>query len=200
MKKAAFLDRDGVINEIVSHPELKDKDGKICKDPLSLAEFKYIAGVKEACKMLKDAGYTLIVVSNQPGVAKGFYKDVGTIKEIDEKMKKDLEIDAAYNCLHHPRYTGECECRKPKEGLLRQAAKDHDIDLSQSILVGDSISDINAGSLVMKRFLVGKNNEDTNEDAKIVRSLKEAADYMIRIEKEYGLTKNSSSVINKTII
>ncbi|MCP3967768.1 MAG: D-glycero-beta-D-manno-heptose 1,7-bisphosphate 7-phosphatase [Lentisphaerae bacterium] len=134
-KKACFLDRDGVINEEVNYLYEPDK-------------VAIISGVTEALKMLKRHGYLTVVVTNQAGVARGFYeeKDIHAVHARIEKLldKDGVGIDAFYFCPHHPEFDTECECRKPNAGMLLQAAEKFDIDMNESFLVGDRISDINA--------------------------------------------------------
>lgn len=144
-QKAVFLDRDGTINKYVGF--LKN-----------LNEFELIDGVAEAIKKINFSGYLAIVVTNQPVIARGEVSPLELLK-IHNKMetllgKEGAYVDAIYYCPHHPHkgYVGEiteykieCECRKPKPGMLFDAAKDFNIDLSQSWMVGDSENDINAG-------------------------------------------------------
>jgi histidinol-phosphate phosphatase family protein len=145
MKKAVFLDRDGVINENVS-------------DLAKPEQFRLNPDVPAAIKKINASGYLVVVVTNQPGIAKGFcsYKEV---EKIHDKMngllgERGAHIDALYMCPHHPEkgHCGEieelkidCECRKPKPGLIHAAAKDLDIDLHRSWVIGDSLTDIAAG-------------------------------------------------------
>ena len=144
-QKAVFLDRDGTINIYKGFLRYVD-------------DFELIPGIAEAIKKINASGYLCIVVTNQPVVARG----EATVEELDtihKKMETELGlngayIDGLYYCPHHPHkgYDGEvlelkieCECRKPKPGMLIKAAKDFNIDLSQSYMVGDSESDIKAG-------------------------------------------------------
>lgn len=140
-RKAVFLDRDGTINLEV--------------DYLSrVEEFQFIPGAPLAIKRLKDAGFLLVVVTNQSGIARGYY-DESALERIHQHMHEELEkfgvaIDACYFCPHHPEhgvgpYKRECTCRKPFPGMLFQAAKELDIDLSASFMVGDKIADVKAG-------------------------------------------------------
>jgi len=151
MQKAIFLDRDGVINALV--PMLND----LRNSPRNAGEFVVLPGVAEAINLLKEAGWLVIVVSNQPNVAKG-KSTFADLEAITNKMISDLSIkgayvDDVYYCLHHPdpkqvvrkSLLKECDCRKPKPGLLIQATKDWNIDLSQSWMIGDSDTDIQAG-------------------------------------------------------
>lgn len=139
------MDRDGVINKYV-------------KNLTKPEQFEIIEGVPKAIKLINDSGYMAIIVTNQPIIAKGFctLEDIG---KIHDKMKKklliyDAHIDAIYICPHHPEkgFKGEvkelkidCECRKPKIGLMLKAAKKHKIDLLRSWMIGDSYLDIVAG-------------------------------------------------------
>lgn len=141
MNKAVFLDRDGTIN--------------IEKNYLYRVEdFEFVSGAPEAIKMLNDAGYLVIVVTNQAGIARGYYTEQDMHKlhrHIDQELKKyDAHIDAYYYCPHHPihgigKYKMECGCRKPNSGMLEVAIKEFDIDVSKSYMIGDKITDILAG-------------------------------------------------------
>ena len=144
-QKAIFLDRDGTINKYV---------GFLRKEE----EFELIDGVAEAVKKINQSGYLAIVVTNQPVIARGEVTFEG-LETIHNKMetllgKEGAYLDGIYFCPHHPHngYEGEilelkieCECRKPKPGMLMQAAADFNIDLSESWMVGDSRSDVEAG-------------------------------------------------------
>lgn len=141
MNKAVFLDRDGTVN--------------IEKNYLfKAADFIFIKGTVEAINIFHDLGYKVIVISNQAGVARGYYSE-NDVKElhhfIDAELKKgDEYIDGYYYCPHHPegvivKYAGECKCRKPKTGMIEQAAADFDINLKESIIVGDKEIDILTG-------------------------------------------------------
>lgn len=139
------MDRDGVINRNV-------------KNLTKPEQFEIIEGASKAIKLINDSGYMAIIITNQPIIAKGFcaFEDIG---KIHDKMKRELliynaHIDAIYICPHHPEkgFEGEvkklkidCGCRKPKPGLILKAAKEHNINLSKSWMIGDSYSDIVAG-------------------------------------------------------
>lgn len=142
--KAVFLDRDGTINY--------DK-GYVHK----IEDFKFIPGAIEAIQLLNRNNYKVIVVTNQAGIARGYYteNDVDILhKSISAKLAMyEARIDAFYYCPHHPtagigKYKIDCECRKPKSGLIIQASKDLDIALSDSWIIGDKESDITAGESV----------------------------------------------------
>lgn len=144
-QKAIFLDRDGTINKYVGF--LRD-----------INDFDLIEGVAKAIKKINESGYLVIVVTNQPVIARGEITEV-ELQKIHNKMETLLGeegayLDAIYVCPHHPDkgYVGEvadlkidCECRKPKPGMLLNAAKDYNVDLGQSWMIGDSLSDIIAG-------------------------------------------------------
>ena len=161
MTKAVFLDRDGTINEIIYYPDLG-----IIDSPFTAEQFKLLPGVGEAIKILNQNGFKVIIASNQPGIAKGHFS-VDIFEEIKEKMRTELvkygaRLDAEYYCLHHPEakkeeYKKNCECRKPKPGLLLKAAKDLNINLAESWMVGDSLTDIEAGKRAgCKTILIGR--------------------------------------------
>lgn len=166
-QKAIFLDRDGTINEYVGFLR-KEED------------FRLIPGVSEAIKKINNSGYLAIVVTNQPVIARGEVTEE-KLEEIHKKMETLLGLDGAYiddiyYCPHHPDkgFEGEipelkieCDCRKPKTGMLEKAAREHNIDLSSSIMIGDSTLDIkmaeNAGmqSILLK---TGQKGEDGKYD------------------------------------
>lgn len=134
--KAVFLDRDGTINVDKGYVH-------------SIAEWEWIPGAIDAIAMLKKAGFLVIVVTNQAGIARGYYTD----KEVNELHawinqeleKHDARIDGFYYCPHHPEFGNDCDCRKPKPGMLHQAKQDFDIDFNRSWLIGDKAGDIQAG-------------------------------------------------------
>ena len=170
-QKAIFLDRDGTINKYVGF--LRNID-----------DFELIEGVAEAIKRINQSGYLAIVVTNQPVIARG---EVSweELNEIHKKMatllgKEGAYVDGIYICPHHPdkgfegerpEYKIDCDCRKPKPGLLLQAAKDFNIDLSESYMIGDSHRDVEAGENagVKKSFKV--ENNTPNEILNIVNKV-----------------------------
>jgi len=155
MNKTIFLDKDGVINEHVY-----ETDGKIMS-PTTMEQTKILPNVKQGIQNLKEQGFKIIVITNQPGIAFGYLR-LEKLKEINEFLKKEFEIDEIYFCPHHPKITGECECRKPKIGMILQAAKDFNLDLENSYTVGDSLSDIETGknAKTKKNFLIGVARKD----------------------------------------
>jgi len=175
MKKAVFLDRDGVINRVCYHNE------KGIYSPMSLEEFDILPGVKESLKKLKKSGYFLAAVSNQPGVAFG-YIDKKKLEEIDSFMKNELVIDEVYNCPHHPDFTGNCECRKPKDGLLMRAAGENGLDVSESFMIGDNLSDVKAGKKCRATFLIVR--KKTVALLNLIEEKKAKPDYMVKSLKD----------------
>jgi D-glycero-D-manno-heptose 1,7-bisphosphate phosphatase len=133
---AVFLDRDGTLNKDLGYTHLYEK-------------WEWLPNALMALKLLKLSGIKLVVVTNQAGIAKSLYKEEDVIllhRKVDEELRlTGTNISGWYFCPHHPQYTGECDCRKPRPGLLLKAAKDLDIDLSASYMVGDKASDIEAG-------------------------------------------------------
>jgi len=160
MSQAVFLDRDGVINEIVSFPELGLLDS-----PLHPRQFKLLPQVANAIGVFNHLGVKVIVVSNQPAIAKGKMTKK-SFERIRQKMRNELgkrgaHVDAEYYCFHHPsakdpKYKVNCDCRKPKPGLFLRASKDLGLDLSKCYAIGDSLTDVKAGKSVgCRTFLIG---------------------------------------------
>lgn len=147
--RAILLDRDGVINNYVYNPDFGTVDSPSRPD-----QFTLLPGVGEAIARINHWGFLAVVISNQPGIAKGKF-NAALLDEVTNKMRGDIRagggrLDGIYYCLHHPQaivpeFRVRCECRKPKPGLIQLAARDLDIDLSRSFMVGDGITDIEAG-------------------------------------------------------
>ena len=133
--KVAFLDRDGVINEDTGYVYKKD-------------DFIFTQGCFEALQRLQNAGFSLIVVTNQSGIGRGYYSEqdyqVLTTWYVNRLANKGINLIDVFHCPHAP--NENCDCRKPKPGLLLQAAKKYPVDFSQSIMIGDKPSDIKAGN------------------------------------------------------
>ncbi|MCL4369682.1 MAG: HAD family hydrolase [Chloroflexi bacterium] len=151
-RRAVFLDRDGVLNEMVY-----DTRFGLLDSPLNPEQFRLLPGAAEAVRTINEMGFLALVVSNQPGVAKGkFAPEV--LEAITGEMHRQLEkggarLDAVYYCLHHPEaslveYREVCDCRKPNPGLLKHAALKLGIDLGSSYMVGDGLTDVLAGKAV----------------------------------------------------
>jgi D-glycero-D-manno-heptose 1,7-bisphosphate phosphatase len=136
-RRAVFLDRDGVINRAL------ERDGKPYP-PGSLGEFEILPEVPEACERLKGAGFLLIVATNQPDVGRGTLEQ-SVVEAIHSFMCRRLPIDRVEACYHPGRGKSECDCRKPRPGMLVRAARDLNVDLSQSWMIGDRWRDIDCG-------------------------------------------------------
>ncbi len=134
--RAVFLDRDGVLNEAIV------RGGKPYP-PRTLEEFRIVEDAPQALRRLKDAGYLLIVVTNQPDVARGT-ASMDTMEAFDAALRAALPIDGIFTCFHDD--PDHCVCRKPKPGLLLAAAQKHNIDLAASYMIGDRWRDIDAGA------------------------------------------------------
>ncbi|MDO8467600.1 MAG: HAD family hydrolase [Nanoarchaeota archaeon] len=141
MESAVFLDRDNTL--------IKDESGYVHKPK----DLEFLPGVLEGLKKLQEK-YKLIIITNQSGIARGYYsiKDYYIFSDfINEKLKREgIEISGEYFCPHHPKanvveHKKNCNCRKPKTGMLEAAVREHGIDLAKSWLIGDRVSDIQAG-------------------------------------------------------
>ena len=141
MEKVIFLDRDGTLNEEVNYLHRKE-------------DLVLLPGVPEALKAFKDQGYRLVVVTNQAGVARGYYTE-DDVKELHRYMNELLagqgvKIDAFYYCPHHPehgigKYKVRCHCRKPETGMFEMAEQDFVVDKASSWMIGDKLIDMEAG-------------------------------------------------------
>jgi D-glycero-D-manno-heptose 1,7-bisphosphate phosphatase len=165
LRKAVFLDRDGVLNE----------DVHLITTP---GQLRVLDGVPQALSALKDAGFQLIVISNQPVVARGLI-DMGGVARLNQALEAMIQdaggpaLDGFYFCPHHPHadveeFRMECDCRKPKPGMIERACADHGLDASQGFMVGDRITDIaagrNAGCLTIQAA-TGRENDAPIEGA-----------------------------------
>lgn len=168
MNKALFLDRDGVVN--------------IEKNYLyKIEDFEFVDGVFDTCRYFQNQGYLIVIITNQAGIARGKYteEDFETLTKwmIKEFESEKVKISKVYYCPHHPEFTGECECRKPQPKMILDAQQNFNINLSQSILVGDKNSDIEAGlsAGIKHNYLIntGHKIEKNKFNVKILNNLKE---------------------------
>ena len=160
-KIAVFLDRDGVINQDTGYVSCVDN-------------FHFIDGTIEALQILKKKGYCLVVVTNQSGIARGYFTEeqfMSLTEWMDWSLAdRDVDLDGIYFCPHHPtagvgEYRQECNCRKPAPGMLLDAAKDLKIDLANSYMVGDKAGDLQAAKAagVGRKVLVRTGKTVTEE-------------------------------------
>jgi D-glycero-D-manno-heptose 1,7-bisphosphate phosphatase len=172
LRRAVFLDRDGTI--IQERDYLADPEG-----------VQLLPGVVEAMRDLAKAGYALVVVTNQSGIARGLYglDDYWAVaRRLDEELAaRGVRVDSTHFCPHHPEFTGPCPCRKPDTGMYLQAQKKLDLDLSSSFYVGDRAKDVlPAGELggwgILVRTGYGSEEEEAvGADVRVVDSLLDAA-------------------------
>jgi D,D-heptose 1,7-bisphosphate phosphatase len=186
MNKAIFLDKDGTL--IKNIPYNVDPGLMILS-----------TGVGSGLRLLQYAGFHLIVVSNQSGVAKGYFKEkqlIGVRNKVEELFRlQGVLLNGFYYCPHHPkgkipRYTQQCGCRKPEPGMILSAANEKNIDLQQSWMIGDKLDDIEAGNQAGSKTILIDNGNETEwkkgpfrTPTKIVMTFEEAARYILKSEK-----------------
>ena len=186
MKKCIFLDRDGNIN--------------VEKDYLhKIEDFEFETGALEAIKTFSDSEYLIVVVTNQSGIARGYYTEEDVI-ELHRHLKKKIEdaggrVDGFYYCPHHSekgigKYKKECECRKPESGMFLQAKADLDIDFSNSIMVGDKMSDVEAGKKLGMRGILVRTGHGRTEEKKANKDI-EIYDTLFEFSEIFKLEKKS---------
>lgn len=187
MNRAVFLDRDGTINEEVGYLR-------------NLADLRLIPGAGAAIKRLNDSGMKVVLVTNQSGIARGYFSE-SLLQEIHDRLEQMLRdegarLDAVYYCPHHPsagntHFTRDCDCRKPGTGLIDKAARDLNIDVKHSYVVGDKWSDVELGQRagahsVLVRTGYGSVDEGNVRPAHLVdpdfiaHTISEAADWIIK--------------------
>jgi len=164
--KAVFLDRDGVINHDKAYV-------------YKFEDFEFIEGIVDALKYLQNQGYALIIVTNQSGIGRGYYTEADyqslTTSYRNILEKAGIEILDVLHCPHHP--SANCECRKPKPGLFLQAIEKYDIDVKNSLMFGDKLTDMQAAAEagIENLFLIAKSKKNTAIDSaytfKIVESV-----------------------------
>ncbi len=156
-KRAVFLDRDGVLLKVCC-----DGGGSL-RPAYSIEEFELLPRVSQALSLLRAAGLTLVVVTNQPDVVRGKIER-GLVEAFHARLKKELGIEHIYTCYHDD--SDDCPCRKPRPGLLKQAARELGISLAKSFMVGDRWRDIEAGrqagctTFLVRRPYSGKTHAD----------------------------------------
>lgn len=141
-RPAVFMDRDGTISEEVGYVN-------------HLSRYRLLPDALEAVRLLNHAGFLAVVTTNQSGVARGYFSEA-LVGQVHDRLlawarEAGARLDAIYYCPHHPHegeppFRADCDCRKPRPGMIRRAAREHDIDLSRSYVVGDTRADIEAGA------------------------------------------------------
>ena len=189
-KPAVFLDRDGVLNEPVV------RDGRP-HPPADAAGLRVYDEAPDAVRMLRDAGFALVVVTNQPDVARGT-TPASVVDAINTKLRAALAVDDVLTCVHDD--ADECTCRKPKPGLLHEGARRHAIDLARSYVVGDRWRDVEAGaSAGCKTVLVDRGwaeRRSAVEPSRRVRSVLEAARWIIA---DHGSTMHDTLTAPRSV-
>lgn len=179
MNKAIFLDKDGTLIEDISYNTDPDK-------------IKLLPGVAEGLRLLQRKGYLLIVVTNQSGIARGYFSkeqfDTAIAKLQELLAEQGVVTDDVYFCPHHPEgvvseFRGECACRKPYPGLLLQAQQEHDINMKASWMIGDILNDVEAGNTAgCRTILLNSGNETEWELTRQRLPNKMAADFTEAVE------------------
>ncbi|UCF09084.1 MAG: D-glycero-beta-D-manno-heptose 1,7-bisphosphate 7-phosphatase [Thermoplasmata archaeon] len=166
--RAVFLDRDGTVNEEVSYLS-------------TVEQLTILHGAAEAIRLLNEHGFKVIIITNQSGVARGYFSKE-TLKAINEHLRAELKkegavIDAVYYCPHHP--DDGCGCRKPMTGNIERAEREHDLDLAKSYMIGDTIRDMETGyNAGMKTVLVRTGYG--NDEEKKLSGISFAPDFIAR--------------------
>lgn len=168
--RAVFLDRDGTMA----------RDAQYCSRP---EDFELFPETAKALRLLSKHGFKIIVVTNQSGIGRGYFTEE-TLARIHDKMncelaKKGASVDAIYYCPHHP--DDNCDCRKPKPKLVFQAARDNDIDLARSFVIGDLPADIELGRAVgCQTTLISQEKSSELMPDHIAADLYQAAQWIVR--------------------
>ena len=166
-RPAVFLDRDGTI--LVEKEYLADAD-----------HAELIPGAADGLRRLQDAGFALVVISNQSGIARGLYGEA-EYRAVDARMKDllgahGIEIAASYHCPHHPDFTGVCDCRKPAPGMFHQAIRELGLDAGRSWLVGDRLRDLEPADALGARAVLVRTGYGADEATRAGPAVAIAAD------------------------
>ena len=181
MKRAVFIDRDGTINVEKEYLYLPD-------------EFDFIPGAVDAIRKLNQAGFLVVVVTNQSGVARGYYTEEDVLqlhRHVAALLDSEgARVDAWYYCPHHPSgrgsYSLPCRCRKPGPGMLQEASRRHDIDLENSIMIGDKLVDVEAGLAAGCRSLLVRTGYGAREERNLPAGTEVFADLSAAVEHIVG--------------
>ena len=178
MKRAVFIDRDGTINVEKEYLYLID-------------DFEFIPGAVEAIRLLNEAGFLVVVVTNQSGVARGYYTEDDVLhlhRYIDDELAlSGAKVDAWFYCPHHPSgrgsYSLPCRCRKPLPGMLLEAARQMDIDLTMSVMIGDKIADVKAGLAAGCRTILVRTGYGTDAEADLPSGIEVSDDLLTAVQR-----------------
>lgn len=171
MDKCLFLDRDGIVNHDVGYAGRP-------------ADFHFMPGIFALCRQAQQLGYRLVIVTNQSGIARGYYSEQDFAALCDwvagRFAEHGITLDATYHCPHHPDISGPCDCRKPAPGMLLAAIRDLDIDPARSIMIGDKPSDMQAARAagIGQRLLLSEKSTTDAPATAIIAGIDQAADYL----------------------
>jgi D-glycero-D-manno-heptose 1,7-bisphosphate phosphatase len=165
LRKALFLDRDGVVNVEKNYLH-------------KIEEFELVEGIVEVCRAYQEQGYLIIIVTNQSGISRGFYneEDFAVLSQwmIEHFKTFGITISHIYHCPHHESIDGVCECRKPEPGMFLSAQKEYDLDMAHSVMIGDNERDIEAAQRAGVGMNILLSTDVTQSHAnRIIHSLQE---------------------------
>lgn len=171
MTRTLFLDRDGIINRDNGYVYRTD-------------DFHFMPGIFELCRKAQDKGYLLVIVTNQSGIARGYYSE-DDFRQLSDWVARrfadqGIRLQATYHCPHHPEITGPCDCRKPQPGMLLTAIADYGIDAQHSIMIGDKPSDMQAALAagIGQRLLLSENTATEAPATGIIGTIDQAIAYL----------------------
>lgn len=172
MTKALFLDRDGVINKDIGYAFKPE-------------QIEFMPGIFELCQHAVDLNYRIIIVTNQSGIARGYYSEAD-FQALNQWMRAcfaehGITITAIYHCPHHPDFSGDCPCRKPKPGMILQAIEQFALDADRSVMIGDNLSDMLAAFTagISRRLLLKESSTEAGASTAIIQTLEQAEPYLL---------------------